>query len=235
MELLFASAPPVVARTSDGRGFPVRRVLCLGRNYADHAAEMGAAAQSEDLPFFTKWADAVAQDGDTLPYPSETTSWHFEVELVVALCAPGAGIAESAALEHVWGYAVGVDMTRRDLQARAKKNGAPWDWAKNGAGTAPIGPIAPASQVGHLAAGGIRLLQNGETRQSGDLSQMIWSVPRTIAYLSRFFALKPGDMIFTGTPSGVGPTARGDLIRAEIDGLPPLSFRIEGGEPATSS
>ncbi|MCI4665435.1 MAG: fumarylacetoacetate hydrolase family protein [Neomegalonema sp.] len=227
MELVFDPTPPVIAATTNERGFPVRRLLCLGRNYADHAAEMGHAAQAEELPFFTKWAEAVTQQDEELPYPPETESWHFEVELVAAIGEPGAAIKEADALSHIWGYAVGVDMTRRDLQAKAKKAGTPWDWAKNGAATAPLGPIAPVSEVGHIDTGAIRLFQNDALRQDGELGQMIWSVGRTIAYISRFFPLERGDLIFTGTPAGVGPVARGDKIRAEIDGLPPLQFDIQ--------
>lgn len=227
MEFVFDPAPPVLAPTTDGRDWPVRRVLCLGRNYADHVAEMGHQAQVEDLPFFTKWAEAVVPSGAKLAYPPETSDWHYEVELVAAIGKPGAAIAEDAALEHVWGYAVGVDMTRRDLQRRSKEAGAPWDWAKNGAGSAPLGPIAPVEEVGHFTMGAIRLFQNGALRQDGDVSDMIWSVGRTIAYLSRFFPLEQGDLIFTGTPAGVGPAERGDDIRAEIDGLPPMEFMID--------
>lgn len=226
MTFVFTPPPPVAAPTTDGRSWPVRRVLCLGRNYADHVAEMGGAHQTEDLPFFTKWAEAVVGPDATLAYPPETTDWHFEVELVAAIGAPGASISKEAALEHVWGYAVGVDMTRRDLQYRAKSSGSPWDWAKNGVATAPLGPIAPVSEVGHIADGAIRLFQNDALRQDGALRQMIWSVSETIAYISRFFPLDAGDLIFTGTPAGVGPVARGDAIRAEIDGLPPLAFTI---------
>ena len=226
MELVFEPAPHVIAQTTDGRGFPVRRVLCLGRNYADHAVEMGSAVQTEDLPFFTKWAEAIAQDGDAIPFPPATEHWEFEVELVAAIGAPGAEIDEANALEHVWGYAVGVDMTRRDLQRKAKDKGEPWDAAKNGAAIAPIGLLAPVEEVGHPAAGRIRLFQNEETRQDGDLNQMIWSTAKTISVLSKFFPLERGDLIFTGTPAGVGPVVRGDKIRAEIDGLPPLGFSI---------
>lgn len=226
MDLLFEPAPPVIAATTAGPGFPVRRLLCLGRNYADHVAEMGGRPNETDLPFFTKWAEAVAPSGSELPYPPETTEWHHEVELAAAIHRPGAAIPEERALEHVWGYAVALDMTRRDLQARAKKAGTPWDWAKNGVATAPLGAIRPATETGHPTAGAIALDVNGEIRQSGDLGQMIWTVAETIAYLSRFFPLEPGDLILTGTPAGVGPVARGDRLRATIAGLPDLEASI---------
>ncbi len=226
MDTLFEPAPPVLAETTAGAAFPVRRLFLLGRNYHAHVAEMGGTVSVDDLPFFTKWAEAVVPSGATLPYPPETEDWHYEVELVAALSQGGFRIAEAAALDHVWGYATGLDMTRRDLQARAKRAGAPWDWAKNGPGSAPLGPIRPVAQTGHPSAGAIRLRVNGETRQSGDLSQMIWSVARTIAYLSRFYRLEPGDLIFTGTPAGVGPCRPGDRLRGEIDGLAPLEALI---------
>ncbi len=226
MDFVFEPPPPTTAATTDGRLWPVRRLLCLGRNYAEHVAELGNQLKTEDLPFFTKWAEAVVGPGAAIAYPPETSDWHFEVELVAAIGAGGAAIAEERALDHVWGYAVGVDMTRRDLQRRAKEGGAPWDWAKNGAATAPLGPIAPVAEVGHITMGAIRLFQNGALRQDGDVSEMIWSTARAIAYLSRFFPLAEGDLVFTGTPSGVGPAAPGDEIRAEIDGLPPLEFTI---------
>lgn len=230
MGLMFDPAPPVVAATqaggAPGPDWPVRRLLCLGRNYAAHVVEMGGDVQVEDLPFFTKWAEAVAPSGSEIAYPPETSEWHHEVELVAAIHRPGAAIAEADALAHVWGYGVGIDMTRRDLQARSKAAGQPWDWAKNGVHTAPLGPLRPAAEVGHPTAGAIRLSINGEVRQEGDLGQMIWPVARTVAYLSRFFPLEPGDLIFTGTPSGVGPVQRGDRLRGEIDGLAPLDVMV---------
>ncbi len=226
MQLLFDPPETVVAQTTYGRGFPVRRLLCLGRNYADHAKELGNAVKTDDLPFFTKWAEAAAPSGAEIPYPPGTEDWQFEVELVAAIFAPGTDIAPERALEHVWGYAVGIDMTRRDLQRKSKEAGAPWDWAKNGPHTAPLGPISPAEETGVMTRGGIRLYQNETLRQSGDLSDMIWDVATTISYISRYFALAPGDLIFTGTPAGVGPAAPGDALRGEIDGLASVEVTI---------
>lgn len=226
MAPLFEPQPAVIAETTSGQGFPVGRVLALGRNYADHVAEMGGQVAVEDLPFFTKWAEAVVPSGSEIAYPPETAEWHHEVEMAAVIHRGGAAIPEAAALEHVWGYAVALDMTRRDLQARSKKAGTPWDWAKNGPATAPMGPIRPASEIGHPSEGAIRLLVNGEVRQEGDLKQMIWSTAKTVAYLSRFFPLKPGDVILTGTPAGVGPTRRGDRLRGEVEGLPALEASI---------
>lgn len=226
MSLAFEAQPPVVAETTYGRGYPVRRLFCLGRNYAEHAKEMGAEPPTDDLPFFTKWAEAVVPSGSELAYPPMTDNWHFEVELVVAIGEPGADIDPDRALAHVWGYAVGLDMTRRDLQKRSKEAGTPWDWAKNGVGSAPIGPISPADEVGVMSRGGIRLLQNDELRQQGDLADMIWGVGATLAYISKYFPLEPGDLVFTGTPSGVGPAHRGDRLRGEIDGLAPVEVTV---------
>lgn len=218
-------APPVVVRTSTGADWPVRRLICLGRNYHAHIAEMRSKVDVDALPFFTKWAEA-ATNADEIPYPPETTDWHHEVELVAAIGRGGAAIPEASALDHVWGYAVGVDMTRRDLQSAAKAAGQPWDWAKNGVATAPLGAIAPAADVGHPSRGAIGLSVDGAIRQAGDLGDMIWSTARTIAYVSRFFPLEPGDLIFLGTPSGVGPVDRGARVSAHIAGLPDLNFTV---------
>jgi fumarylpyruvate hydrolase len=220
-------AAPSVAITGSAARFPVRRIFCVGRNYADHVREMGNDPKSEPPIFFTKPADAVVESGAAIPYATQTTNLHHEVELVFAVGKDGADIAEAAALDHVWGYAVGVDLTRRDLQAVAKKGGAPWDAAKAFDHSAPIGPLTPVAASGHPLAGAIRLSVNGEVRQSGDLNEMIWSVPEIVAALSRTWALKAGDLVFTGTPSGVGPLQRGDAIAAEIDGLAPLRFTIK--------
>lgn len=220
-------AAPSVAITGSAARFPVRRIFCVGRNYADHVREMGNDPKSEPPVFFTKPADAVVESGAAIPYATQTTNLHHEVELVFAVGKDGADIAEAAALDHVWGYAVGVDLTRRDLQAVAKKGGAPWDAAKAFDHSAPIGPLTPVAAGGHLLAGAIRLSVNGDVRQSGDLNEMIWSVPEIVATLSRTWVLKAGDLVFTGTPSGVGPLQRGDAIAAEIDRLAPLRFTIK--------
>jgi len=207
--------------------FPVRRVFCVGRNYAEHAREMGTDPASHPPVFFTKPADAVLPDGGDLPYPPATSDLHHEVELVVALKRGGVGIPITRALDTVFGYAVGIDLTRRDLQARAKKAGEPWDMAKGFDLSAPVGALSPVESLsGHPASGPIRLTVNGQVRQQGDLSQMIWSLAEIIHHLSVFVELRPGDLIFTGTPAGVGPCAVGDHLNATVEGLAPLSVRI---------
>lgn len=221
-------APPVasVAVLGADARFPVRRIFCVGRNYADHVREMGADPKSEPPVFFTKPADAVVESGATIAYAAGTSNLHHEVELVVALHKGGVAIGADAALEHVWGYGVGVDLTRRDLQAQAKKGGAPWDSAKAFDQSAPIGALTPVTASGHLTRGRIWLDVNGETRQSSDIAEMIWGVPEIIEHLSRLWRLAPGDLIFTGTPSGVGPLLVGDAVSGGIDGLAPLEFVI---------
>jgi len=208
---------------SDAR-FPVRRVFCVGRNYADHAREMGHDPDREPPFFFTKPADAVTGAG-SVPYPPLTADLHHEVELVVALGAGGADLDEAASSAAIWGWAVGIDLTRRDLQAEAKAMARPWCWAKAFDASAPCGPLLPAAGSDWRPdRGAISLAVNGETRQEGDLAQMIWRVPEIIAAASRAVALRPGDVIFTGTPAGVGPAVRGDRLAARIEGLPPLDI-----------
>ncbi|MGH2747290.1 MAG: fumarylacetoacetate hydrolase family protein [Actinomycetota bacterium] len=204
--------------------FPVCRVFCVGRNYAEHAVEMGHDPDREPPFFFTKPASAVVPTGSTLPFPSATEELHHEIELVVALERGGEGIASDDALSHVFGYAVGLDMTRRDLQAQAKKAGRPWDMAKGFDRSAPVSPIRPASTIGHPSEGTIRLRINGEPRQEGDLSQQIWKVPETIAYLSTLVELQPGDLIMTGTPKGVGRVEPGDYLEGHIDRVGDLTI-----------
>ncbi|WP_334175713.1 fumarylacetoacetate hydrolase family protein [Pseudoxanthobacter sp.] len=219
-------APAVPALAVEGGGrFPVRRIYCVGRNYAAHAREMGSDPDREPPFFFAKPADAVLPGG-SLPYPPHTGAYHYEVELVVALRSGGRDIPVSGALSHVYGYAVGLDMTRRDLQNAAKNTGRPWDLAKGSDFSAPCGLIRPAAKFGLPQAGGIRLAVNGAVRQKGDLADMIWSVAETIAYLSGFVALAAGDLIFTGTPDGVGPVVPGDTMLAHIDGLDDLSVTV---------
>ena len=203
--------------------FPVCRVFCVGRNYAEHAVEMGHDPDREPPFFFTKPASAVVPTGSTLPFPSATEELHHEIELVVALERGGEGITADDALSHVFGYAVGLDMTRRDLQAEAKKAGRPWDMAKGFDRSAPVGPLRPASAIGHPTEGAIYLRINGELRQEDDLSQQIWKVPETIAYLSTLVELQPGDLIMTGTPSGVGRVEPGDHLEGHIDGVGDLT------------
>ncbi|SEC80060.1 fumarylacetoacetate hydrolase family protein [Rhodobacter sp. 24-YEA-8] len=205
--------------------FPVGRIFCIGRNYAAHAVEMGHDPDREPPFFFLKSADSILT-GDTMPYPAATSDLHHEVELVVALSKGGRDIPESAAPDHVWGYGIGLDMTRRDLQSEAKKLGRPWEIAKSFENSAPCGPLVPVSLVGHPVSGAITLAVNGDRRQEGDLNQMIWKVPEIIAVLSRFFTLRPGDIIMTGTPAGVGAVGRGDLLVAHIDGIGDLTLRL---------
>lgn len=208
-----------------GAPFPVRRIFCVGRNYAEHAREMGHDDREPPF-FFTKPADAVVAGGSTIAYPPRTENLHFEAELVVAIGKGGVDIAEAQALDHVFGYACGNDLTRRDLQAVAKKAGRPWDLAKGFDHSAVVGPIHRVEDVGHLAQGAISLTRNGELQQSGDLADMIWSIPEVIAFLSGFVALQPGDLIMTGTPAGVGALAPGDTAVVSIAGLPDLSITI---------
>lgn len=229
--ILFDSQPPVIAATADGNGFPVRRVFCIGRNYAAHAAEMGGNPDREPPFFFTKWAETVVPGG-AIAYPPETQDYQFEAELVVAIGKPGRNIAPEAALDHVYGYAAGLDMTRRDLQVAARDKGRPWDIGKNVEQAAPLGLIHPAAVIGHPGKGAITLHQNGERKQSGDLSDMIWPVADVIAYISRFYRLEAGDLIYTGTPSGVGPVVPGDRLDVDIAGVGTLSVTITPPEDA---
>jgi len=214
--------------TTDGDGFPVNCVFCVGRNYAAHAQEMGHDPLREAPFFFTKWAKSVVnaapEDDLKIPYPPETQNFHHEVELVVAIGKAGFQIAVDEAQSHVWGYAVGLDMTRRDLQAAAKAKGRPWDTAKNFENACPTGRLQAAT--GELSRGSISLQVNGELRQSGDLADMIWSVPEIISDLSKFYHLQAGDLIYTGTPSGVGAVVAGDMITCTVAGLPPLAVQI---------
>jgi fumarylpyruvate hydrolase len=217
-DMAFAAPDPVLIPVRDGTFFPVRRIFCVGRNYAEHIREMGN--DERDPPFFfSKPADAVVIGDAPIAYPGMTTDFQHEIELVVAIGEGGSDIAESDALAHVFGYAAGLDMTRRDLQAVAKKAGRPWDMAKGFDQSAPIGTIVRASEVGHPGKGAMTLSVNGAERQRGDLGDQIWSVPETIAYLSRFVALAPGDLIMTGTPAGVSAIVRGDVLEGQIEGV----------------
>jgi fumarylpyruvate hydrolase len=224
--MVYAIQPPVVTTVPvDGTDaeFPVARIFCVGRNYAEHTVEMGGDPDREPPFFFMKPGDAVVPTDSTLPFPSVTNELHHEIELVVALADGGADVAPQDALSHVYGYAVGLDMTRRDLQAEAKKAGRPWDMAKGFDRSAPTSPIRPASEIGHPETGAIRLRINGETRQEGDLAQQIWKVPETIAYLSTLVELRAGDLVMTGTPSGVGRVEPGDRLEGHIDGVGDLT------------
>ncbi|MGZ3216210.1 fumarylacetoacetate hydrolase family protein [Paracoccus sp. T5] len=206
--------------------FPVRRIFCVGRNYADHAREMGHDPDREPPFFFTKPADALLTDGAPLPYPPATGDLHFEAELVVALGAGGSDVAAADAQRLIWGHAAGNDMTRRDLQAEAKRMGRPWDMAKGFDASAPCGPVSPVDQTGPMDKGRITLEVDGQIRQDACLSQMIWPVAQIIAHLSRLVRLAPGDLIFTGTPAGVGPVRRGQTMTVGIEGLGDLVTQV---------
>ena len=217
-DFLFEPHAPVSVPIARGGLFAVRRVYCVGRNYAEHIIEMGNDTREPPF-FFAKPADAVVVGGAAIPYPSKTEDFHHEIELVVAIGKDGSDIAQADALDHVYGYAAGLDMTRRDLQAVAKKAGRPWEMAKGFDFSAPIGTIEPASSIGHPDKGAITLSVNGSVRQTGDLADQIWSVSETIAYLSQFVALKAGDLIMTGTPAGVSAVLRGDVLEGKIEGV----------------
>ncbi len=217
--------PSLPVRGSDAR-FPVRRIYCVGRNYAAHAREMGGDPDREPPFFFQKPADVLLESGGVFPYPPKSSDVHFEIELVAALGKGGSDIAVETALEHVYGYAVGIDMTRRDLQGEAKKMGRPWEVGKAFEKSAPCSAVVPAAEIGHPSSGAIWLSVNGEMRQSGDLDQLIWSVPESIAYLSGLFTLAPGDLLFTGTPAGVGAVQRGDVITGGVEGVGEIEVRV---------
>jgi fumarylpyruvate hydrolase len=204
--------------------FPVGRIYCVGRNYAEHAREMGHDPDREPPFFFMKPANAIVPNGATIPFPQATQDLHHEIELVVALGKGGANIAVEKALDHVWGYGVGLDMTRRDLQGEAKKMGRPWEMGKSFDNSAPCTALLPASRIGHPAKGAICLKVNGAIKQKGDLSEMIWNVPETIAYLSGLVTLQPGDLIYSGTPAGVGPVQPGDKLEGHVDGVGDLTI-----------
>lgn len=216
----------VAVPVAGGLLFPVRRIFCVGRNYAAHAREMGSDPTREPPFFFTKPADALVAGGQDTPYPTATANLHHEMELVVAIGRGGADIAPDDALSLVFGYAAGLDLTRRDLQDEAKATRRPWDMSKGFDGSAPIGEIVPFAKAGHPAAGAIALKVNGELRQSGDLADQIWPVSEIIAALSNLVRLAPGDLIFTGTPDGVGPLVRGDRLEGSIAGVGCVVTRI---------
>ncbi len=229
----FAIVPPAQAAipvAGSAAVFPVRRIYCVGRNYAAHAREMGADPSREAPFFFCKPADAavpvVPGVPTALPYPASTKDFHYEAELVVAIGLGGADIPVEAVPGHIWGYTVGLDMTRRDLQAALKAKGHPWEAAKAFDRSAPIAPLVPVAACGHPQAGAIWLTVNGRRRQQGDLGEMIWSVAEIVARLSTLFRLEPGDLIFTGTPEGVGPVVPGDAIEAGVEGVGRLALAI---------
>jgi len=219
VDFVIAPPPQVSVPVVGGGAFPLRRIYCVGRNYAEHAREMGHDPDAEPPFFFSKPADAVVTDGAAVPYPTETGNLHYEVELVAAIGKGGRNIAIEDALGHVWGYAVGIDLTRRDLQTWAKKAGKPWEVAKGFDHSAPISALVPASTLTPPLRGAITLTVNGETKQSANIADMIWDLPHVIAELSRYFELVPGDLIFTGTPSGVGAVVKGDRLTGTIAGV----------------
>jgi fumarylpyruvate hydrolase len=227
MSQFVVEAPVVPAIPVQGSeaAFPVRRVYCIGRNYVAHVREMGGDEERDPPLFFQKPADALVQDGGTVPYPTMTKDFHYEVELVLAMKGGGVNIPKEEALDHVFGYAVGIDMTRRDIQG----GGRPWEIAKSFDHSFPCGPIVPVETVGHIQSGRIELTVNGETRQESDVDLLIWKIPEIIANLSTYFELKPGDVILTGTPHGVGPVRPGDRIEARVEKLPTL--RVAVGQP----
>ncbi len=208
-----------------GGSFPVRRVYCIGRNYAAHAVEMGHDPNREPPFFFQKNPDNLDASGE-FPYPSQTSDVHHEVELLVALKSGGTNIKIGDAADHIWGYAVSLDMTRRDLQGEAKKMGRPWEVGKAFERSAPVGLLQPASDTGYLDEGRVALTGNSQLRQEGNLNQMIWKIPEMIAYLSNYFELAAGDVIMSGTPAGVGPVARGDVLEASVEGLESLVVKV---------
>lgn len=202
--------------------FPVRRIYCIGRNYVAHVEEMGGDAERDPPLFFQKPADAVVNSGATIPYPTKTSNYHHEVELVLAVGKGGRNISEADAQSHIWGYAVGLDMTRRDIQG----GGLPWEVAKSFDNSFPVGAITPAAQTGLINRGRIELRVNGIIQQESDISLLIWRIPEIISRLSQFFELHPGDIILTGTPHGVGPVVEGDKLVASFEGLSPLEVSI---------
>lgn len=216
---------PVVPVQDEAAVFPVRRIFCVGRNYSEHIREMGNDTREPPF-FFTKPADALVPGDATVPFPPATDDLHHEAELVVAIGKGGQDIPAETALDHVWGYAPGNDLTRRDLQAEAKSMRRPWDMAKGFDRSAVCGPLWPASRIGHPTAGRITATVDGDLRQQGDLSEMIWPVPDVIACLSRLVTLAPGDLIYTGTPSGVGPLRKGQTCTVEIEGLGSVTTRF---------
>ncbi len=218
--------PQTVVPVAGGDEFPVRRIYCIGRNYAEHVAEMGYDVKRSRPFFFSKPADAIVATGSEVPYPPRTENLHHEIELVVAIGKAGRDVSVEDALDHVFGYAVGIDLTRRDLQAESKEKGRPWETAKGFDHSAPISAIHRAADVAHPAAGRIWLAVNGQIRQDAALNALIWSVAESLAELSAFFEIAPGDLLYTGTPAGVGPLEPGDEVTGGIEGIDEISIKI---------
>jgi len=218
-------SPPALAVQGTKDQFPVRRIFCVGRNYVEHQKEMGGDGRETPF-FFIKSEFALVPGGGEVHYPAKTANFHYETEMVVALAKGGRRISAKKANEHVFGYGVGFDMTRRDLQQHGKDHGRPWDFGKNFDESAPCSALAPASKIGHPAKGAIWLKVNGKERQKADLADMIWSVPEQIAFLSEYYTLEPGDLIYSGTPAGVGPVKPGDDLHAGIDGVGELKVKL---------
>ena len=217
---------PGIPVKGEDRPYPVGRIFCVGRNYAAHAAEMGFEVDREAPFYFTKTPSAVVLSGAEVPYPPGTENFHYEMELVMAIGAPVFRATKEQANAAIYAYGCGLDMTRRDLQGQMKKMGRPWEIGKAFEHSAPVGPLVPASEIGHPSAGEVSLKVNGSLRQQGDLAQMIWKVPEMISYLSEFFELAAGDVILTGTPSGVGPVMRGDSPEASVEGLGEMKVQV---------
>ena len=226
MSHLFDIAVPSIAVAASADRFPVHRIYCVGRNFAEHTRELGLDPDREPPFFFTKPADAAVPSGSDVPYPPATQNLHYEMELVAAIGKAGVGIPSSDANGYIWGYGAGIDLTRRDLQVASRKMGRPWDTGKGFDHSAPIGELRPASEIGHPDTGRIWLDVNGERRQEADISQLIWNVAEVIEHLSGLYRLQPGDLVYTGTPAGVGSVDRGDLIEGGVEGVGTVTIRI---------
>lgn len=229
MTTVVPAPQPVLVPVAGGGSWPVRRVYCVGRNYEEHAKEMGFTGREPPF-FFLKPADAIVYvpEGETgeIPYPSGTSNFHYEIELVAAIGIGGSNIKAADAMKHVWGYAVGLDMTRRDLQGEMKKQGRPWEIGKAFDASAPIGPIVPAAKAGNASNATIELQVNGAVKQTSQTSKLIWNIAETIEHLSTYWRLEPGDLIFTGTPEGVGAVKSGDLMEGRVAGVGSLKVRV---------
>lgn len=227
---VFAPAPQAAVPVRGGsQQYAVSRIFCVGRNYAAHAREMGFDPDREPPFYFNKTPADLVMTGSTIPYPLGTSNFHYEMELVIAIGKPAFRVTPEEAQECVWGYACGLDMTRRDLQIKSREMGRPWDFGKDFENAAVMGPLVPASEIGHPAAGNIQLSVNGVLKQNGDLKDLIWSIPEVVANLSEYYHLQPGDLIYTGTPEGVGPVQAGDRITGKIEGVGEIALTI--GQP----